>query len=80
MLIPLCLKFLVHTRSHMRLRLVAVDTAVEHTESIGKHDEELKYGAYTGHPVSLAVCETVVEPVLDTKSDKGDNIDRVCET
>jgi hypothetical protein len=59
---------------------VAVDTIVEHTKYVSKRDEGLKYDVYTSHPVSLAVCETVVEPVLDTKNDKGGNINKICET
>jgi len=62
------------------MRLVAVDTAVEHTKSVGKCDEEFECDAYTSHPVSLPVCKTVVEPVLDTKHDKGGNINEICET
>lgn len=60
--------------------LVAVDTIVEHAKPVGKRDEQLECGTYTCHPESLTVCKTVVEPVQNTKNDKGDDIDRVCET
>ena len=62
------------------MRLVAVDTIVEQAGSAGKRDEELEYDAYTGHPVSLAIRKSVTEPVLDTKHDKGRDVNQVCET
>jgi len=58
---------------------VTVDTAVEHTKSVSKRDEEPKYDACTSHPVSLAVRKTVVEPMLDTKHDKGGNVNQIYE-
>ena len=50
--IPLCLKFRVHTRSQIRLTLVALDTIVEHTKSVGKRVEAPKY-RYTHRSSSI---------------------------
>ena len=53
---------------------------VEHTKSVSKCDEELKYDDHTSRPVSLTVCKTVIEPVFNTKRDKGGNVNQICET
>lgn len=62
----------------MRLMLVAVDTPVEHTEDVNGSDEALGLDRHTGHPIPVAVRETVVKAVPDTEHDNGDNIDRIC--
>ena len=59
---------------------VAVDTLVEHTKPIGEHSEEFRNNKRTSHPISVAIGKTVVKVALDTKCDKGDNIDRIYVT
>jgi hypothetical protein len=66
-------------RSNIRLMLVAVDTLVEHTESIGEHGKELGCGKRTSHPISVAVSETVVKAVLNAEHDNRDNINAICK-
>jgi hypothetical protein len=77
---PLLVKFRVHTRSHIRLTFVTVETPVEHTEAIGKQGGVLGYDKLTGHPIPVAVRETVVKAVLNTKHDDGDNINGIYGT
>lgn len=77
---PLLVKFRVHVRSHIKLTLVAVETPVEHTITVGKCDEADWYGIHTSHPITVTVRETVVKAVLNTEHDDGDYIDRIYET
>lgn len=79
MSIPLLAKCLVHIKSHIRLMLVTLDTLVEHTKFVVGLDEEVwhEQGGRTSHPICMAICKTIVELVLDTEYDEGDNIDQI---
>lgn len=79
MSVPLCAKFCVRKKSTIRVRLVIVDTTVEHTGSVGKWDKEPKYCTHTGHPIPLTIRETIIEPAQDAKGDNSTNVNQICE-